>query len=83
MDAFYQYMRKEHNILMEAGKPIGGKWSFMQKERKTDPSLSAPNPKSFVPDEITNDVIELVRRHCHDHFGCLNNFNLAAELPGP
>ena len=41
--------------------------------------MSTPAPKSFVPDEITNDVIELVRRHCHDHFGCLNNFNLAVE----
>ena len=53
MDAFYQYMRKEHNILMEAGKPIGGKWSFDAENReKPDPSLSTPNPKSFVPDEI-------------------------------
>ena len=41
--------------------------------------MSTPIPKSFVPDEITKDVIELVRRHCHDHFGCLNNFNLAVE----
>ena len=80
MDAFYQYMRKEHNILMEAGKPIGGKWSFDAENReKPDPSLSTPAPKSFIPDEITNEVIELVRRHCHDHFGCLNNFNFAVE----
>lgn len=36
METFYRYMRKENNILMEDGKPTGGKWNYDADNRKYD-----------------------------------------------
>ena len=37
MVSFYQMMRKKLNVLMENEKPIGGKWSFDDENRKKLP----------------------------------------------
>ena len=80
MDSFYQFMRKTHEVLLENGNPVGGKWSFDAENReKPDPKLKTPTPKSFEPDEITLDVIELVKARCDAHFGSLDNFNFAVD----
>ena len=80
MDAFYQFMRKTHECLLENGNPVGGKWSFDTENReKPDPKMKIPTPKSFEPDEITLDVIELVKTRCDAHFGSLDNFNFAVD----
>ena len=80
MDSFYQFMRKTHEVLLENGNPVGGKWSFDTENReKPDPKLKTPTPKSFEPDEITLDVIELVKARCDAHFGSLDNFNFAVD----
>ena len=34
MDTFYRFMRKQSGLLMEGGKPVGGKWSFDHENRK-------------------------------------------------
>ena len=80
MDSFYQFMRKTHEVLLENGNPVGGKWSFDAENReKPDPKMKIPTPKSFEPDEITLDVIELVKTRCDAHFGSLDNFNFAVD----
>lgn len=37
MADFYQHQRKRLNILLEQGKPVGGKWSFDEENRKKFP----------------------------------------------
>ncbi|MCO1335755.1 cryptochrome/photolyase family protein [Microbulbifer sp. OS29] len=34
MESFYRHMRRKHKILLEEGKPEGGKWNFDQNNRK-------------------------------------------------
>ena len=34
MESFYRHMRKQHHILLEDGKPLGGQWNFDQENRK-------------------------------------------------
>lgn len=61
MDAFYRHVRRSSGILMERGKPVGGRFSFDGLNRECwDGEPAAPNPPRFEPDAITREVGELV-----------------------
>lgn len=81
MDAFYRLVRRESGLLMERGRPAGGKWSFDAENRepyrgKPEP----PSPPEFVPDEITLEVRDLVERHYTKHPGRLDLSALPSTL---
>lgn len=54
MEFFYREMRRYHDMLMEGGEPVGGKWNY-DVENRESPNLSLPVPKptEFAPDAIT------------------------------
>lgn len=55
MERFYREMRKNYNILMDAGQPIGGKWNYDHKNRKKyDGKVPLPEPI-----EMENDLTEV------------------------
>ena len=57
MESFYRWMRKRYDILMENGKPYGGKWNYDQKNRQAyDPRVKVPPPLLFA-----NDVADICR----------------------
>jgi deoxyribodipyrimidine photolyase-related protein len=61
MDAFYRTVRRRTGILMEEGRPAGGKFSFDAENREPwsgDPP--APAPPRFATDAITEEVAALV-----------------------
>ena len=78
MEFFYRHMRREHKILMDGGKPVGGQWNFDSDNRKSfgkgGPGF-LPQPPKFETDEITRDVLALVEREFVGHPGTLANFN--------
>lgn len=79
MDAFYRHVRRETKILMENGKPVGGKLSYDFENRlpwKGQPP--APEPPSFPVDEIKQEVVALVRKEFADHPGSLEVSDLPA-----
>lgn len=77
MEYFYREMRRDTNLLMDDGKPEGGKWNFDKKNRgsfgKKGPQ-DLPAIKRFAPDQTTREVIELVNRLFLDHPGKLDTF---------
>jgi deoxyribodipyrimidine photolyase-related protein len=77
MEFFYREMRRRHDVLMENGKPAGGRWNFDAENRgafaKTGPG-TLPQPPQFAPDPITLEVIKLVRQRFGDHPGSLEEF---------
>lgn len=78
LDRFYRHVRRMTGILMEDGRPAGGKYSFDSENRKRwTGSPAAPEPLEFEPDAITNEVLELVEESFPDHPGAL----LPRELP--
>jgi len=78
MDAFYRAVRKKYGWLLDAGKPVGGKWSLDSENRKAwHGEPAAPTPPRFTPDAITREVIALVERRYTRHPGAVN----AALLP--
>lgn len=72
MDAFYRHVRRRLGILMENGKPVGGRFSFDTENRKPwrgEPE--APRPPTFRVDPITEEVCALVRDRMGAHPGTL------------
>lgn len=80
MDAFYRAARIESGVLVERGKPAGGKWSFDAENRRPwrgDPP--APSPPVFEVDAITREVGELVETVFVSHPGTLDLASLPAS----
>jgi deoxyribodipyrimidine photolyase-related protein len=78
MEFFYREMRKRTGVLMEGKDPVGGQWNFDKDNRKKLPDdLKIPKLRTFEPDEITREVLDLVERHFADHFGDLDGFAYA------
>ncbi len=77
MEYFYREQRKRHDILMEDGKPTGGKWNFDADNREAfgaaGPGLLPPR-STFEPDAMTRDVISLVDVRFAAHPGRLDSF---------
>ncbi len=77
MEFFYREMRRRHDVLMDGGKPVGGRWNYDAENRKRLPrGINLPDTPQFPPDAITTEVMALVRRHFGDHFGSVDGFSL-------
>lgn len=75
MEYFYREMRRKTGLLMEGDKPVGGRWNFDHDNRKAAPSdISFEGPLRFAPDDVTEDVLELVGARFGEHFGSLRPF---------
>lgn len=78
MESFYREMRKKTGYLIEAGKPVGGKWNFDSENRKSlKKSSKLRHPVRFKCDKITLEVIKDVKRNFPNHFGSADNFQYA------
>lgn len=78
MEYFYRTMRKKHNVLMKDDKPLGGEWNYDQQNRQPPKAnLQVPPPFKIKPDEITNEIIDLVTRKFKTHFGDIEPFHYA------
>lgn len=73
MDRFYAQVRRDTGILMQDGRPEGGRFSFDGENRrrwKGDPP--APIAPCFPIDPIKQEVVELVERRFAEHPGRLD-----------
>lgn len=79
MEYFYREMRKKYNILIENGDmPVGGQWNFDKDNRQSPPAgLSGPKRISHPKDQMTQDVLTLVKSRFSSHFGRLEPFHYA------
>jgi len=79
MDVFYRFVRRATGVLMDGGRPRGGKWSYDPENRrpwKGEPS--PPQPLSFPLDPVKAEVGELLERRFNRHPGRLNLASLPA-----
>jgi deoxyribodipyrimidine photolyase-related protein len=78
MEFFYRDMRKKTGLLIDDGKPTGGRWNFDKENRKpATADLLMPRPIAFRPDEITGEVMALVERRFGNNPGSLEGFDYA------
>ena len=78
LEYFYRELRRKHDVLMKGDQPEGGKWNYDAENRgtfgKSGPE-EIPDPKRFMPDNLTQEVIDLVERKFAKHPGKLHNFD--------
>ena len=77
MEYWYRTLRKQHDILMMNGEPVGGQWNFDADNRKSfgkEGPGALPEPMKFQPDALTQEVLSLVERVFPDHPGSLDSF---------
>ncbi|WP_044028287.1 cryptochrome/photolyase family protein [Dinoroseobacter shibae] len=80
MEYFYREMRRETGYLMDGDKPAGGKWNFDHDNRKPAPEdISFEGPLKFTPDEVVEEVLDLVERRFGNNFGTLRPFWFATD----
>lgn len=75
MEYFYREMRRKTGLLMDGDAPQGGKWNYDQENRKpAKADMLRSEPMQFTPDEITEEVLDLVEARFGDNFGELRSF---------
>jgi deoxyribodipyrimidine photolyase-related protein len=71
-------MRRKHDVLLDRGKPMGGKWNYDSENRgsfgKSGPE-ALPAPCRFRPSALTKEVLKLVEERFPDHPGKLAEFD--------
>lgn len=80
MEYFYREMRRKTGYLMDDEKPEGGEWNYDDQNRESLPKdQSIPEIRTFEPDSITKEVMEMVDEYFPDSFGSSENFNVATD----
>ena len=77
MEYWYRALRKQHDILMANGEPVGGQWNFDADNRKSfgkEGPKGLPEPLAFPSDAVTQGVLTLVERVFPEHPGSLDSF---------
>jgi deoxyribodipyrimidine photolyase-related protein len=79
METFYRFMRRRLDVLIDTGgEPLGGEWNFdkQNREKLGRHAPPVPAPLAFAPDEVSTQVVALVRRAFPNAPGRLDGFNL-------
>jgi deoxyribodipyrimidine photolyase-related protein len=75
MEYFYREMRKRNGVLMQAGKPVGGKWNYDPENRGSFPKSGPPPIPRSPAFPLDPEVRAVVERTFPDHPGRLDNFD--------
>ena len=84
MSSFYQKARKNMNILMDDNnKPIGGKWSFDEENRKKIPkNVTPPEMIAFKESKYSTEVKNLINSKFDNHPGNLDDIWFPVDRAG-
>ncbi len=77
LELFYREQRRRHGVLMDADRPVGGRWNFDADNREAfDPAGPGQVPAApvFEPDARSREVLALVRARFAAHPGSLETF---------
>lgn len=75
MTSFYIRQRKKLNILVENGKPIGGKWSYDTQNRKKIPhDMNIPPLVKLEKNQYVKEAEDYVSENFNSHLGEIVNF---------
>jgi deoxyribodipyrimidine photolyase-related protein len=79
MEHFYRVMRRELDVLLEPdGTPVGGRWNLDADNRESfgrAGPVDVPPHRSFAPDAITRDVIDMLDRCAPELVGSVDGFD--------
>ncbi|MEL6436853.1 MAG: cryptochrome/photolyase family protein [Pseudomonadota bacterium] len=76
MEYFYRDMRRKTGYLMEGDHPEGGQWNY-DKDNREPPKdeMRFPDRPDWGIDDVTRDVLDMVKGRFDNHFGDLEPFD--------
>ncbi len=75
---FYAWQRTRLDVLMDEGKPAGGKWSYDAENRKRIPKdVAIPGPYAQPSNAHVEEAIAYADTHFSDHYGTAETFAYA------
>jgi len=78
LEYFYRQLRRRTGLLMDGDAPAGGEWNYDAANRAgfdaAGPGLLAP-PRTFPPDALTSQVLQLVARVFSGNPGSVAHFD--------
>jgi len=75
MQSFYITQRKNLDILIKNGKPVGGKWSFDAQNRKPLPSnVEIPHISKAHTNKYVTEAIEYINTNFPKNYGSTEHF---------
>lgn len=76
MAKFYEYQRKDLNILVKNNKPIGGKWSYDKENRQKLP-LKTLIPPRYQPEKspYLEDALSFIQKNFPQNPGDIEDFS--------
>ncbi|MBE7218468.1 MAG: cryptochrome/photolyase family protein [Caulobacteraceae bacterium] len=78
MEFFYREMRRKTGLLMDGGKPAGGRWNYDAENRKRLPAgVEAPERLIIAPEAHARELMAQVERDFPDNFGTLDEYGYA------
>lgn len=78
MEYWYRQVRRATGLLMTGENPVGGQWNFDAENRQSFGAQGPgwlPAPRKFMPDDITQTVLDLVEKRFAQHPGSLEFFD--------
>ena len=80
MANFYKFSRRKLDILMESGKPLGGRWSYDEDNRKKLPkNINIPYTKLSNDNKHVKTLSPIIDKLFKDNIGAVNNFWLPSN----
>jgi deoxyribodipyrimidine photolyase-related protein len=78
METFYRAVRTKYNLLLEDGKPLGGRWNFDADNRNKLPNNCTPPPPLTFSRDVT-ELVSLIRQNTIVTLGSID----ACNFPWP
>lgn len=76
LHSFYIFQRKRMNILVDNGKPVGGKWSYDVENRKKLPkNILIPELLKFEENKFIKESRMYVEKNFSNNLGSMDFFN--------
>lgn len=82
-DLFYKFQREKLDILIKNNKPVGGKWSFDDQNRKALPKgIKIPKVPKIKKDKYYKEALTYVEKHFPKNYGSTEEWNFPIDTKG-
>ena len=79
-EMFYKFQRQKLNILMKDNKPVGGKWSYDNENRKSLPdNITIPKVPKITKDKYYKEALQYVEKNFPNNYGDTNEWSFPID----
>jgi len=82
-DMFYKFQRERLDILMKNNKPVGGKWSYDDENRKPLPNnIIIPKVPKVTKDKYYKEALQYIEKNFPNNYGDTDEWSFPIDTMG-